>query len=88
MTNELRQIAKDNPEKLYIEWIKRDPQGLAMARIRVSFEDTKRILQKVKSGKQSNNDGITAKKKHSELLQKMMANNWVNRNQIKSYIIY
>lgn len=88
MTNELRKIAKENPSQFYIEWIKRDPNSLAMARIMVSFEDTKRVLQRVKSGKQSTEEGASAKKKHSELLSRMLSKKWVNRAQIKSYIIY
>ena len=86
--NELRQIEKSNPKQLYIEWVKRDPNSLAMARIMVSFEDTKRVLQRVKSGKQSTEEGMSAKKKHSELLGRMLSKKWVNHAQIKSYTIY
>ena len=50
MTAQLRLFAKNNPERFWIEWLKTDPKSLAMARIKVSFEDTLRILQRVDKG--------------------------------------
>lgn len=85
---ELRELCANHPQTFYAEWLKRDANGLAMARIRVSYEDTRTILQRVKQGKSNAEDGLFAKERHAQLLQKMLQKNWVSKLEIKQFIIY
>ena len=85
MTAQLRLFAKDNPERFWIEWLKTDPKSLAMARIKVSFEDTLRILQRVDKGQEVIESGNFAKERHYLLLQRMLAKQWVLESDVKPY---
>jgi hypothetical protein len=85
---ELRELWANNPETFYIEWIKRDPHRYAIARIGASWEDTRNILKRVKQGKATPEEGNFAKAKHRGLLKQMIEKNWVNKTDIKQYIIY
>lgn len=85
---ELRELRANHPQTFYAEWLKRDANGLAMARIRVSYEDALTILQRVKQGKTNADDGLFAKERHAQLLQRMLQKNWVSELDVKQYIIY
>lgn len=88
MKVDLKELWANNPQTFYIEWLKRDANGLAMARIRVSYEDTRTILRRVKQGKTNAEDGLFAKEKHAQLLQRMLQKNWVSELDVEQYIIY
>ena len=85
---ELRKLRKENPATFFGEWIKRDAHGYAITRIIVSYEDTMNILKRVKQGKANSEDGNFAKANHLGLLKRMIAKNWVNKTEIKQYLIY
>lgn len=88
MTSHLRRLTKDNPERFWIEWCHTNPKSLAMARIKVSYEDTVRILQRVKKGKENIDFGNFAMEQHNLLLQRMLTKQWVLRSEIKPYEIF
>lgn len=88
MKVDLKELWANNPQTFYIEWLKRDANGLAMARIRVSYEDTMNILKRVKQGKSNPEEGNFAKANHLGLLKRMIEKNWVNKTEIKQYLIY
>lgn len=85
---ELRELRANHPQTFYTEWLKRDANGLAMARIRVSYEDTRTILKRVKQGKSKPEDGNFARMNHLNLLKRMIEKNWVNKIEVKPYIIH
>ena len=85
MTAQLRLFAKDNPERFWIEWCRSNPKSLAMARIKVSYEDTMRILQRINKGHNDIDSGIFARQNHDLLLQRMLAKQWVSESDIKPY---
>lgn len=85
MTAQLRLFAKDNPERFWIEWCRSNPKSLAMARIKVSYEDTMRILQRVERGHEDIESGNFAKDNHFHLLQRMLAKQWVLESDIEPY---
>lgn len=85
---EIRKMRLNHPNQFWSEWVKRDPKSLALARIIVSYEDTRNILKRVKTGKANESDGEFAKVNHLNLLKRMIEKNWVNKTDIKQYIIY
>lgn len=85
MTTQLKLFAKDNPERFWIKWCQANPKSLAMARIKVSYEDTLRILQRVNKGQEDIDSGSFARKKHSILLQRMLTKQWVLESDIMPY---
>lgn len=85
MTAQLRLFAKENPKRFWIEWLKTDPKSLAMARIKVSYEETLRILQRVKNGQENRDFGNFAEERHNLLLQRMLEKQWVLGSDVKPY---
>ena len=85
MTTQFKLFVKDNPERFWIKWCQTNPKSLAMARIKVSYEDTLRILQRVNKGLEDIDSGSFAKKKHSILLQRMLTKQWVLVSDIKPF---
>lgn len=87
MTAQFRLYSKNNPERFWIEWCRTNPKSLAMARIKVSYEDTMRILQRVNKGQEDIDSGILAKQNHYLLLRRMLAKQWVLESDVKHYEI-
>ena len=85
---EIRKMRLNHPNQFWSEWIKRDPKSLALARIRVSYEDTMNILKRVKEEKNAATDGKSAKANHLGLLKRMIEKNWVNKIEVKPYLIH
>lgn len=85
---EIRKMRLSHPNQFWSEWVKRDPKSLALARIRVSYEDTITILKRVKQGKSKLEDGNFARMNHLNLLKRMIEKNWVNKTDIKPYLIH
>jgi hypothetical protein len=85
---EIRKMRLNYPNQFWSEWVKRDPKSLALARIRVSYEDTRTILKRVKMGKANESDGEFAKVNHLNLLKRMIEKNWVNKIEVKPYLIH
>lgn len=85
---ELRKMRANNPKNFWGEWLKKDAKGLAMARIKVSYEDTLSVLRMVKKGKLTFEDGLFARTNHSNLIRRMMQKSWVNELDVKHFIIY
>lgn len=85
---EIRTMRLNHPNQFWSEWVKRDPNSLAMARIRVSYEDTISTLKRVKQGKSKPEDGNFARMNHLNLLKRMIEKNWVNKTEVKPYIIH
>lgn len=84
----MRTMRANHPQTFYTEWLKRDANGLAIARIIVSYEDTRNILKRVKMGKANELDGEFAKVNHLNLLKRMIKKNWVEEKEINKFYIY